>query len=86
MSEFQEFEMVVVLRVRQRGMDASDATNRTQASLVSALRGKCLLPDSNARSGFWDDSLTTRVQCDRHGHLAQVLMVASVGDDKGHEP
>lgn len=76
MNEFTEFDMVVVLHIRQRGVDRIDAVDRAQASLTSALRDKLIMPEEHMRLGFWDESLATRVQRDRLGHIGQVLMIA----------
>lgn len=74
-----EFEAVVVLRVRQLGADASDAANRIEASLKSALCGKLLFPSRESRSGFWTDACATRVQAQGHtGQVTTVLMTKEI--------
>lgn len=78
MSEFAEFEMVLVLRVKQRGVDRHDAAERALTSLASTLRDKCILPEEHLRGGFWNESLATRVQHDPFERIGQVLMIAPV--------
>jgi hypothetical protein len=72
--EMKSFELLVVLRVRQRGADASDAIDRAQSSLLSTLSDKELFPDARRRQGYWDATLGARLLSDRLGQTIQVLM------------
>ena len=72
MSEFPEFDLVLVLHVKQRGVDRSDAAGRALASLASTLHDRGLLPEEHRRAGFWNESLQTRVR------VGEVLMIAPV--------
>ena len=77
-ADMKEFEVLVVLRVRQRGADASDASDRAQISLLSAIADKELFPDARRRVGYWDDTLGARLFPDHLGQRLQVLMTKEV--------
>jgi hypothetical protein len=74
----RDFELLVALRIQQRGADAADASGRAQMSLISALADKELFPDAHRRIGFWDGTLGARLVADDRGLQVQVLMTKEV--------
>lgn len=78
-AQMRDFEVLVVLRIQQRGVDAADASDRAQTNLLSALAGKELFPKAGRRVGYWDDTLGARLVADRRGgSQLQVLMTKEV--------
>jgi hypothetical protein len=81
MSGMKQFELWVVLRVRQRGASEEDAADRVQITLTDHLQGRLLPTEEHQKYGHWEPALYAEVA--RHPTTrdrVQVLVVKELPD------